>query len=179
MNINFISPFSMDKKYGTELNRCISLLPDDDWVCVTDWDCMLLSPLQVPKMYEYIAQYPEVDLFLATSNRSGSHSQRYKGRISGDDSMKAWHLEAENLLKGSNSITLNADGKISGYLMLFSKRTWEKYGFSNDLDVLHVDRDFTRKILEQNGVVAIMNRILVWHSYRLLHGTQNKEHLKA
>ena len=57
----------MDKKYGTELNWCISLLPDDDWVCVTDWDCMLLSPLQVPKMYEYIAQYPEVDLFLATS----------------------------------------------------------------------------------------------------------------
>lgn len=177
MHINFISPFSMDKKYGTELNRCISLLPKEDWVCVMDWDCMLLSHFQVPKMYDYIAQYPEVDLFLARSNRSGSHCQRYNGRVSEKDGMKGWHLEAENLLKWDNSITLNSDGKISGYLMLFSVKTWENCMFSNDLDILHVDRDFARKILERNGVVAIMNKILVWHSYRLLHGTKNKEHL--
>ena len=153
------------------------MLPDDDWVCVTDWDCMLLSPLQVPKMYEYINQYPEVDLFLAKSNRSGSHCQRHDGRVSEKDNMKFWHSEAERLLQGENSITLNSDGKISGFLMLFSKRTWKKWGFSNDLDILSVDRDFTAKILERNGVVAIMDRILVWHSYRLLHGTKNKEHL--
>lgn len=175
--INFISPFSIGKKYGVELNRHISLLPKEDWVCVMDWDCMLLSPMQVPKMYEYIAQYPEVDLFLATSNRSGSHSQRYNGRISEKDGMKAWHLEAENLLNGSNSITLNVDGKISGYLMLFSVKTWEKIGFSEDLNILSIDRDFVKNIISLNGTVAIMDKILVWHSYRLLHGTKNKEHL--
>lgn len=176
MKIQIIQPYATDKKYGIELNRCIETMPDDDWVCVLDWDCMLLSHNQIPMMYEYIARYPDTGLFLAMSNRSGSQMQRYKNQKSENFDMSYWMREAENIEPSYNVTNMGAP-IISGFLMLFSKATWAQIKFDETLDILHVDRTFAQSVLHLRKKVHIMQDILVWHSYRLLNGTKDKSHL--
>lgn len=176
MNINFISPFSMDKRYGAELNRCIETMPNNDYCCIIDLDAMFLNhSKQIPMLYEYIARYQNAGLFLATSNRSGTrNSQQYNGVISSNDSMLHWLKEAESI-NPTYSVSKPIENKISGHLMLFSKKTWEQNKFDDNLNILDVDRTFAQGVLNLGKEIFIMNDVLIWHTYRLLN--KGKQHL--
>lgn len=177
-HIYFISPFSIQKKYGSELNHCIEMLPENSWVAVMDLDAMFLNPSkQIPIMYEYISRHSNTGLFLATSNRSGTpNKQRYNGVISSNDSMAYWLQEAENIVP-TYSVSKPVKNFISGHLMLFSKKTWQQIKFSETLSILDVDRTFAQDVLDLGKEIHIMNDILIWHTYRLLTGTREKSHL--
>ncbi len=176
MKINIISPFSLDMKYGVELNRCIEVIPEDDWICVLDWDCMLLSHKQVATMQEYITLLPETGLFLAKSNRSGSHAQRYRNEKSKNYDISYWMRIADEI-NLTYSVSEPEGNTISGFLMLFSKKTWNEIKFDENLDILHIDRTFAAGVLNLQKKIFIMDDVLVFHAYRLLNGTKDKTHL--
>lgn len=177
MKINIIIPYSKTKEFAKEINELVSRISDNEWICVLDYDCMFLHHNQIELMYKYIELYPETSLFLAKSNRCGSHNeQRFNKDISNNDSMLRW-IKIASQQKQTFSVSEIKDHRISGYLMLFSKQTWLKHKFDESLQILHVDRTFAKSIKDNNGDIRVMNDIIVWHTYRLLNGTQNKIHL--
>lgn len=178
VNINFIHPFALDKKYGRELNRCVAMIPDGQWICIMDLDTMILSHKQIPIMYEYIERYPDVGLFLATSNRSGSHNkQRYQNVISKNSDISYWLMKVDEIVP-TYKIHAPIKNFISGHLMLFKKDLWNINKFDENLDVLGVDRTFAQGVLDNGKQIGIMEDILIWHTYRLLTGSLNKDHLQ-
>lgn len=176
MKINIISPFSLDMKYGIELNRCIEVIPEDDWCVILDTDAMFLSNKQIPMIYEYINRYPDTGLFLAKSNRSGSHAQRYRNEISKNYDISYWMRIADQI-NPTYSVSEPEGNTISGFLMLFSKKTWNEIKFDENLDILHIDRTFAAGVLNLQKKIFIMDDVLVFHAYRLLNGTKDKTHL--
>jgi len=144
----------------------MSLIPDQDYAAIVDWDSMFLDHKQIPLLYDYIEKYPDTGLFLARSNRSGSPIQRYNGMISNQMSMSYWHRIAMNI-KPKLSVTDVLDNKISGFLMLISKQTWNEIKFNEELQVLHVDRDYAARILAAGKPIRVMDDVLIYHSYRV------------
>jgi hypothetical protein len=51
--------------------------------------------------------------------------------------------------------------------MIFQKKTWEKYRFSDNS--IRFDSEFTDKVKEDGGKLAIMQGVYVFHDYRLGH----------
>lgn len=177
MRIHFIHPFARDKKYGKELNATFQMIPDEDWVCILDWDCMFLTHDQIRTVYKYVEEYPNTGMFCAYSNRSGSGGQRYPSvGFSHSDTLLAHHNVAKQLLKNPVQVS-KLNESISGYLMLVSKRTWNEIKFSDELEVLHVDRDYAARLISSGKQVLLMQNIYVWHSYRLWGNTKDKSHL--
>lgn len=171
--VHIVHPFSIDKDYGTVLNRTFEMIPENDWVCILDWDCMFLHPNQIVQLYNYIDLYPDTGMFLAKSNRSGSQQQRYQSSINPNTNMNYWHRHgANNKDIGVVEITNNA---ISGYFMLVSKKTWLAIKFSA-IGILGVDRDYAGRLLSVGKKILLTN-ILVWHSYRVWNGG-SKTHLE-
>lgn len=164
--VHIVHPFSLEKTYGVELNKFMSLIPDQDYAAIVDWDSMFLDHKQIPLLYDYIEKYPDTGLFLARSNRSGSPIQRYNGMISNQMSMSYWHRIAMNI-KPKLSVTDVLDNKISGFLMLISKQTWNEIKFNEELQVLHVDRDYAGRILAAGKPIRVMDDVLIYHSYRV------------
>lgn len=150
------------------------MIPDNFWLSILDWDSMLLDYNQVSLINEYILRYPDTGLFLARSNRSGSHVQRWNGQLSTQMQMNYWHRQAMNI-KPTFKVTEVLNNHISGYLMLVSKKTWTEIPFNEDLQILHVDRDYAARVLAMGKKIRIMDDVLVYHSYRVY--SNNKNHL--
>lgn len=176
MKIHFIHPFSLEKHYGKEINETFALIPDEDWLCILDWDCMLLSHQQAGIIYQYAQNNPDAGMLVAISNRSGSHGQRGKDGISTNYNSKYHHELASDLIKRMPTVT-ELDDNISGFLMLVSKKTWNEVKFSDELNILHVDRDYARRLIAAGKKILRMNSVYVWHSYRLWNNGRDKSHL--
>ena len=171
-----IKPFALDKNYAVELNRCMNLIPDDQVAVIMDWDSMFLSHTQIPMLYDYIDKYPDTGMFLAMSNRSGSHIQRWNGQISPQMQMNQWHRTAMNI-KPTLDVVEVRDNKISGFLMMVSKKTWNEVKFDESLQVLGVDRSYAQRLLVMGYSIKVMKDILIYHSYRVWNGNKNADHL--
>ena len=169
-------PFSLEKIYGKEINDTIALLPSNSWVCLADWDAMFLSHTQIPMLYDYIDKYPDTGMFLAMSNRSGSHIQRWNGQISPQTQINQWHRTAMNIKPTLDVIEVR-DNKISGFLMMVSKKVWEDVKFNESLGVLGVDRDYAQRLLVMGYSIKVMKDVLIYHSYRTWNGNKNTDHL--
>jgi GT2 family glycosyltransferase len=70
-------------------------------------------------------------------------------------------------IKPKLSVTDVLDNKISGFLMLISKQTWNEIKFNEELQVLHVDRDYAARILAAGKPIRVMDDVLIYHSYRV------------
>jgi GT2 family glycosyltransferase len=51
--------------------------------------------------------------------------------------------------------------------MLISKQTWNEIKFNEELQVLHVDRDYAGRILAAGKPIRVMDDVLIYHSYRV------------
>lgn len=176
MKIHFTHPFSLEKNFGKELNETFAIIPEGDWVCVMDWDCMILASDQVQVIYDYVNQNSEAGMLIARSNRSGSLGQRINGHFSMADEMVMQHERAMKFLKEPIRVTVSNE-KISGFLMLISKKTWNEIKFSEDLKILEVDRTYARALLGAGKQILIMDSIYVWHSYRIWKPVKDISHL--
>lgn len=174
--VHICHPFALDKNYGKELNDTFEIIPSQDFLCICDWDAMFLSHTQIPMLYDYIDKYPDTGMFLAMSNRSGSHGQRWNGQISPQMQMNQWHRTAMNI-KPTLDVVEVRDNKISGFLMMISKKVWNDVKFDESLQVLGVDRSYAQRLLVMGYSIKIMKDILVYHSYRAWNGNKNADHL--
>lgn len=178
--IHIITPYREDKDLGKAYNRACELIPDGDWICLMDIDAMFLTPDAPAMMQRYVDLYPQTGVFTCLTNRVShlAFEQLYEGHPSSEDSILV-HIgiatRQRNLLPQS---TIIRRGEISGYLILFSKETWQQNKFDEGIGCLAVDTFWSRRIIQMGKDIRRMDAIYIWHTYRLWKDIKDKEHLK-
>lgn len=177
MRIHVCTPFSLDKNLGEAYNEAFSRCPDDDWLCLIDYDVMFLTPNSIPIMYQYVMSYPHTGMFICRTNRINAYNnfQLAEGEPSENDSIRYWQQVAKEREKRVPETT-NIVDVVSGFLMLVSKKTWSQNKIFANGRCLGVDNDFSRKILNSGKKILCMEGLVVWHSYRL-NDIHDKSHL--
>lgn len=178
--IHCIHPYRIDKNLGKAYNDAFKNCPEEDWLCLMDWDVMFLLHDAIAVMEEYVTKYPGTGIFTCYTNRihTGAKDQLWGGVVNTDADIKqhigiAAHAAIFGVLDESAEIKHH----ISGMLMLISKKTWNEIKFSEDGKCLGVDNDFSDRVLAAGKKILRMNRIYVWHTYRLMQGMRDKSHL--
>lgn len=174
--IHVMIPFSPQKELGKAYNEAMALIPDNDWACFIDHDFMFLQPNSINHMYKYAEMFPD-SLLTCMTNRVGYKPQCLNGVCSENGDVRHWVARAarqEALLYRVTEMTAT----ISGYLMLFSKKTWDDCShFTEDKKILGVDNNWSARVLQHGHKIYLMQGILGFHTYRILDRT-DKRHLK-
>lgn len=176
MKIHVRIPFSLEKNLANEYNHAFSGVPDEDWVCLLDYDTMFLTPNAIPILYEYVKAFPDTGLFTAFTNRIHqlATDQLFLGSPSNDFDVKNWAWRAKIQAMTETNVT-EIKKPISGFLMLVAKKTWNEIKFRGP-GCLGVDNNFSADVLQSGRKIYRMDRILVFHMYRM-DDIRNKKHL--
>ncbi len=176
--IHVCTPYRTDKNLGKAYNEAFSLIGDEDWLCVHDWDFSFLLPDSISHLYGYIERFPNVDAFTCYCNRShiSSHQQMLNGKISNDTDYMH-HISLAIKQKEKLYQATEIKGNISGYMMLLSKRLWKEIPFAEDLKCLGVDSLFSVKLRQKGKNIYRMDGLYGFHQYRMVNGTKDKSHL--
>lgn len=166
-----LTPYSLDGDLGAACNKCCEIVPDDnDWILISDQDSMILTPEYGHLISSYIEKYPDVDLFTCRTNRVNNKLQLEPGMFDATD-IPTHRRKAVELSKKPLSLTYTTR-VISGYFMLFQKKTWTKYKFRENR-FYGVDTYFSRDVL-RDGKIGIMDNIYSMHYYRMIEGVGKK-----
>lgn len=177
MVIHYPTPFRRDKNLASAYNFVFErYCRPNDWVCLRDIDTMFLTPDAPNIIEDYINLYPDTGIFTCYTNRLSLHSkdQLYKGFINPDTNIMN-HIRLADKLKSLRCVT-EIDHRISGFLMVVSKKTWDEFKFHGEA-CLGVDYLFSQDIIDAGMKIRRMNGLYVFHAYRLLHGVNNTQHL--
>lgn len=175
--IHIKTPFSLEKNLGKVYNLAFKGIDEDDWVCLIDRDVCFLSPNSIPIMYEYIHLWPDAGMFTCYTNRIHelAKDQLFYEYPSPNDKISEWEQIAVEQQQKPTTVT-EINHVISGFLMLVSKKTWNKIHFSEDGKCLGVDNWYSHQLLATGRKIYRMDRLIVWHSYRL-KDIRDKKHL--
>lgn len=172
-------PFALDKDLGRAYNLAFKSIPEEDWVCLIDHDVMFLTPNSIRIMYDYVGEYPDTGIFTCRTNRIHplAVDQLIHDKPSDNTNIRFWTEEASTMesIIPDHKVT-EISHEISGFLMLISKKTWNKIKFFETGKALGVDNDFSLRVLASGRKILRMDRLLVWHTYRL-NDIRNKTHL--
>lgn len=175
--IHIKTPFSLEKNLGHVYNLAFEGVHDDDWVCLIDRDVMFLTPNSIPIMYEYVKLWPDVGIFTCYCNRvhALAPDQLLFGYPSENDSVGEWEAIAMDQEQKPLTVT-EINHPISGYLMLIAKKTWNEFKFFTNGKCLGADNLYSQRILSAGKKIYRMDKLVVWHSYRL-RNIRDKSHL--
>ncbi len=179
MKIHHLIPFALapEKNFGKECNEAIALLPDDDWVIISDYDFMFLLPEHRADLYEYAALCPD-SLMTCLVNRVGQLQQCLNGVMSENADVRVWIEKAKRQRQVGVRVR-EFNGVISGCMMFFSKKLWNDVShFQDDKMVLGVDNGFAGRVLNKGKKIYIMESIVGFHVYRIGRAKGDKSHLK-
>jgi hypothetical protein len=169
--IYYFAPFDSEKNIGRSHNQHCEIVPNvEDWICITDSDVIFLLPDTKKQIEDIIRKHGnDYQIFGCLTNRIASLHQRYSGVI--DPFMEVnimVHKELAGLLKRTlYDVVQETNINVAGFLMIFQKKTWDKYRFSNNS--IRFDSEFTDKVKADGGKLAIMQGVYVFHDYRLGH----------
>lgn len=172
-------PYDQDKNLGRAYNYAFEGVGENDWVCLIDHDVLLLTPDAIRLMNEYTMSFPETGIFTCYTNRIHplSEDQLLNGQLSENYNMD-FHMQLAYNQKRFGVTVTEINHMISGFLMLVSKKTWNKIKFKENEGCLGVDNFFSTAVLDAGKKIYRMNSVYVWHSYRLMNGIKDKTHLQ-
>ena len=177
MRIHAVTPYRDDRNLGKAYNEAFQLIPDDDYLLITDYDVLFLLPDTIRHCYQYVKQYPEADMFVCVTNRTyATNAQRYNDEVSENDSIRH-HIQVARKCAEKIPQATQLYRTISGFLMLIPKRTWNRVKFTEDLKCLGVDSLFSQELINRRMKILRMDGIYVWHTYRLATNVHDKDHL--
>lgn len=159
-----ITPYDPNKRLGKIHNDFCALIPDNDWILITDHDMMFLLPEQLAWI-EQIANTTgkDYDLLGCMTNRVGIEEQCYFGQIDNSPNVTN-HIRIAKQTYSVSGNDIVPTKLIAGFLMLFRKSLWNKIKFKEGINF---DIKFCESVISQGGKIGIMKGIYVWHSYRL------------
>lgn len=178
MKVHLLIPYALDKNLGRAYNEAMTLLPDEDWACLMDYDVQLLTPDAGKIVHEYASRAKPDQLLTCFTNRIStlSNPQLLGGTVNEDSDMRHHIGHAEKQRQYLYQVTpINKD--ISGMLMLINKKLWLQFFFSEDKKCLGVDTEYNRRIRAAGKSIMRMDGLYVWHAYRLINGINDKTHL--
>lgn len=178
MQVHILSPFSTEKNLGKAYNESISLIPDNDWACLTDLDINFLTSDAGNILYEYAKRSPSAGILTCFTNRVStlSKAQLLTGNVCEIADYKHHILLAKKQQALLYHMT-EIQGDISGMLMMISKRIWNEHKFSEEHKCLGVDTNYSRRIRAAGKLILRMDGLYVFHGYRFLNGIYDKSHL--
>lgn len=164
--IYYFAPFDPLKCIGKSHNEHCALVPNpDDWICVTDSDVLFLLPDTKKQIAEVVSLY-DYQVYGCLTNRIASPHQR-PGEFSSNTDIMHHKAIAQRLQQERYFDVEETNINIAGFLMIFQKKTWEKYKFSNNS--IRFDSEFTDKVMADGGKLGVMQGVYVFHDYRLGH----------
>ena len=174
--IHYITPGHSDLNLGREINNYVSLVDDNDWICLRDIDTM---PAYHEKFFGQCEEISKTDFGLVgcMTNRLG-----LKHHLLGDekDENTNWkyHRAIGKVLynqHGSNvkemdfKLNVMADS-IGGVMMLFPKRVWTAVGGFEEggvsINGYFFDYLFTKKVIQAGFKIGLASGIYMIHMYR-------------
>lgn len=171
--IFYFSPFSTTKEIGNAYNAHCAMVPNaEDWICIMDYDAMILCPETFKVIEAAIARYPDTAIFGALTNRISYGQQRINEEMDPDPNILNHIRTAKILAKGY------ADGKcidakpatIAGFFMLFRKSYWEYSRFQpfiQDERGVLFDHNFCLHAKKNGLPIRIILGAYLWHTYRI------------
>jgi len=176
--IHYISPFDVNRNFGTSINNAIEQLNADenDWICLRDLDVAFLTPDSGRLIHEAVEKYGnEYDLIGCYTNRLGGKNQTIPSR---DDlffsnmNLTDHYAKSVEMNRSWASEVVNYNEDLAGMFLLFSVKIWRKIGgFKN---TIVFDREFTKGVRMNGGKVGIMPGLYVLHCYRLWAPTREE-----
>lgn len=175
--IEFANPVAPDRDLGKEYNRVIRQtgLP---WVCLTDCDALFLTRMDQVRatMVEAITHYPENGLFTCVTNRIYNRAQQLGGFSENSDILPHLKIALEQIAKPLDVVA--SARPISGFMMLVSKRLWEKVGgFPEGGRFLQVDTKFSNRCRRAGSPPLVIRNIYMFHLYRFGTSRNDVSHL--
>jgi len=171
-------PYRTDKNLGKAYNEFMSLLPEDGWAIITDWDVLFLLPETIANITEYTNLFPDTGLFTCFGSRSHINSTlQLLPQGSSDNQSILFHThQAKEQQKELYKVT-EIPKHISGFLMVLSKKVWNDIKFVEDMKCLGVDNLYSNRILNSALKIRRMDGVYVWHTYRLWKDIKDTSHL--
>jgi GT2 family glycosyltransferase len=139
---------------------------------------MYLTPNTPNLIDDYVSKYAmsDVGIFTCFTNRVGNREQVYANSQRDNDEITTW-IKVATALEHQPMKVKQLKTPISGMLMVIAREVATKIKFNEDLKCLGVDTDFSQRVLDAGYSILRMDTVLVWHTYRLLNGVNNKKHL--
>jgi len=180
MKVHYSSPYSTDKNIGKAINEFCDMVPDEDWICLTDGDAMFLTPEYGMQIHE-VASNAKFDLIGCLTNRLGRPIQRYKGSFSNDyNVLNHYNIAAELASRHWGEVQdITKARYVAGMFMLFPKTLWNKIKFVEN--VANFDDLFSLAVIKQGGKLGMMKGLYMFHCYRIWSDNPkgDREHLSA
>jgi len=159
------------KNLGLAYNQEMEAIPDDDWACLCDYDIQFLgsSFYRILKAYAGMASKRNYGLLVPMTNRIGNNHQLQADVDTGSHDIIYHRQIASQVLASGNGQIYIKDvtrvyPKISGLVMLTSKKAWSKAGgFAQGF---FVDNDYHHRVRLAGLGVGVMSQLYVYHFYR-------------
>jgi hypothetical protein len=164
MKVHYLQPFAVDKDICKAYNDACEIIPNDDWICITDYDTMFLHPIQ-KQLVENIARSGKADLYGAMTNRCNVPEFLIQEMFDEFD-LKKHYTTALTQYQVYGEQVYHQSGFIPGYFMLFCKNTWiEMGGFRvpKSDPQFTFDQHFSMKV-ERKGIIK---GLYILHLYRI------------
>ena len=151
-------------------DECCRLVPgDNDWIVLRDADLMILTPEYEKVMLETADKHPEYDLWTCYTNRVMCIPQVIEEMFYEPDLQK--HREkALELYRKKRNKAKRVKVPVSGYQMMFRKKTWKRLNGFSDGEGPAADTIFSRKVLDSGGRIGLMEGVYGFHYYRFNEG---------
>lgn len=184
MTLYIHTPYSTERNLGKAYNEFMELLPDDTAACFIDGDVCFLTPDYGHILHTYANEYPNNVLTCYTNRiHQLSTGQQCNVCIQGGNDDIASNIRRAELIRDSQDSVTAITGPVSGFLLVVPKSIWRRFKFTEENyykpgqpNLLGVDNKFTNDVRAAGIQVLRMNKLFVWHSYRLLTGS--KSHLQ-
>jgi len=181
MNIYHFMPYSNSGNYAEELNRYVSIVPnDDDYICIWDGDTMRTRSQWGDDVKEMIEKNPVFDLLTCLATRTGTRSQMLATGISYETDLMRLHKIVENYHGGKNYKAFETNAPVAGFFLCFKKKLAVEIPFPEkprEGGILGVDTAWCRNLLAANKKIGVVLRLVVIHFYRLNKKRRDTDHL--
>lgn len=180
IKIHYITPYSIEKNFGKAINEQIALIPDGDWCCLLDGDCMFLTPDWGLQISDVVQKYHnKFQLIGCMTNRLGRKIQRVEDSYFHEMDIMKHYEKAVELRDANYGVVedITKKKRIAGMFMLFPKSLWNKVKFTENTE--RFDDLFSTAVLSKGGKLGLMKGLYIFHCYRLWsdHAGRDREHL--
>ena len=162
--IHYLQPYAVDKNIAHAYNKAVELVPDSDWVCITDQDSLWLLPDQKAQVQKVVDSKPPVELFGCMTNRLNVPDQLSLGMFSVNEMQR--HIDQAKELQSRNyGQYKETKNTIAGLFMLFRKSDWKRVGGFDEMPEpwhFKFDTFFSQKFDKK----AILTGVYLFHLYR-------------
>lgn len=162
----FGDAYDLDGNIAQAYNSHIELVPrDEDWIVLTDADFMFLTPSYGHIISEYLRRYKGYKLWTVYTNRVACRPQLQKDMFYELNIRK--HKERAKWLGENKKYSIKEIKRvISGYCMIFQKKTWKEMGRFRGSGLFGIDTRFSHDILVSGEKIGLMEAVYGFHFYR-------------